>query len=236
MNKLVLLLLIILACAACGEKDDTTVEEDPFLNDSGEFTDARDNHVYKWVRIGDQIWMAENLAYLPALSDIQNYATDEEHYFVYDYIGSDVDEAKKTDNYKTYGVLYSWYAALASCPEGWHVPSVEEWEQLGEFISEQNGGYEKTGNYWVSIGNHLKTTTGWIEDGEGTNDYGFSGQPGGNHRTVAFDELNEVGTWWTSSDTGIRDAYFRRLAFYYDALISGDYHKGASFSVRCIKD
>ena len=53
-------LLVAILFVAC-QKD----EEDQFKGDSGEFTDTRDNQTYNWVRIGDQIWMAENLAYLP---------------------------------------------------------------------------------------------------------------------------------------------------------------------------
>ena len=80
----------------------------------GEMVDSRDNHVYKTVEIGEQTWMAENLAYLPKVNKPAAAATCEGEplYFVYDYDGEDVNAAKNTETYKTYGVLYNWYAAM----------------------------------------------------------------------------------------------------------------------------
>ena len=62
-------------------------------------------------------------------------------YYVYGYEGTNVEEAKATKNYKTYGVLYNWNAAFYACPEGWHLPSDAEWAQLVDFI----GGEEIAG-------------------------------------------------------------------------------------------
>lgn len=76
--------------------------------------DPRDNHEYKIVTIGEQIWMAENLAYLPSVSKPEDAATSDGDplYFVFNYDGKDVNAAKATKEYKTYGVLYNWYAAM----------------------------------------------------------------------------------------------------------------------------
>jgi len=100
---------------------------------SNTFTDSRDGKVYKTVTVGDQVWLAEDLAYLPAVSPAATGSQTESHYYVYGYEGTDVAQAKATDNYGTYGVLYNLQAAMTACPEGWHLPSDAEWTQLEEY-------------------------------------------------------------------------------------------------------
>ena len=102
-------------------------------NETGTFTDPRDNTVYKWVKIGNQVWMAENLRYLPNVVGPETGSNIEPYCYVYDYNGTDVTAAKATENYDTYGVLYNWSAAMNGatssdanpsnvqgiCPAGW---------------------------------------------------------------------------------------------------------------------
>ena len=145
------------------------------------FADSRDGNVYKTVKIGDQTWMAENLAY-DAGNNCWEYENDGE-------------------NAATYGRLYNLETAKAACPNGWHLPSDNEWEQLAIYINETKGPYSKAGDGddWNELGKHLKTTTGWSENGNGTNDFGFSGLPGG-HRTYGgkFQDIGFNGYWWCS--------------------------------------
>ena len=103
------------------------------------FTDSRDGKVYKTVTIGEQVWMAENLAYLPSVIDPPTGSEDAGHetdpyYYVYGYADIDVAAAKATENYQTYGVLYNWTAAITACPSGWHLPSDAEWKQLEMYL------------------------------------------------------------------------------------------------------
>ena len=79
------------------------------------FTDPRDGHVYKTVRIGEQTWMAENLAYKPGSGN----------YWVYD---------SNPNNISKYGYLYDWETAKTVAPSGWHLPSSKEWEALEDYI------------------------------------------------------------------------------------------------------
>lgn len=120
------------------------------------FTDARDGHVYKFVTIGTQSWMAENLAYLPQINVPATsvpVANKDPQYFVLNYEGTDLAAAKQTKEYKKYGVLYNWYAAMGeanaagasadavpsgvqgACPAGWHLPSKAEWKILENFVA-----------------------------------------------------------------------------------------------------
>ena len=91
----------------------------------GEFVDSRNNYRYQTVLIGEQEWFAENFAYLPYIcpSDSANCGV-----WVYNYSGTNVLEATETQEYKKFGGLYSWESAQALAPEGWHLPSDEEWK------------------------------------------------------------------------------------------------------------
>ena len=131
------------------------VKKAPVVNPD-EFVDARDGNVYKTKKIGDQTWMAQNLAYLPQVNKVSESAkTDPEKpfYYVLNYDGNDVDAAKQTDEYKKGGVLYNWFAAMDGaaagdreavpsgvkgiCPEGWHLPSAKEWQILSDYVASQ---------------------------------------------------------------------------------------------------
>lgn len=95
----------------------------------GYYTDPRDGYTYKTIKIGNRIWLAENLRYLPRIG---------KGYYVYDYLGNDVSEAKETQNYKDYGVLYNMSAAQEACPVGWHIPSDVEWKELDKYLGLPN--------------------------------------------------------------------------------------------------
>ncbi len=118
------------------------------------FTDTRDGKAYKTVKIGDQVWFAENLAYLPEISKVKDdYSKTEPRYYVYDYTGTDIAEAKATANFQKCGVLYNWAAAggyeasnefdenhpdvQGPCPDGWHIPVASEWNELFTFVSDR---------------------------------------------------------------------------------------------------
>jgi len=102
----------------------------------GDFIDPRDSNIYPIVAIGSQCWMAKNLAYLPSVTLPKFHASpDNPYYYVYDYYGTDVDEAKATANYATHGVLYNWFAATTACPSGWHLPSDAELHILESYLT-----------------------------------------------------------------------------------------------------
>ena len=96
-----------------------------YLNEGNErngiFKDVRDGKEYKTIKIGNQEWMAENLAYKPA-----SYSKSNPGYFAYDY---------KPENASIYGYLYNWKIAQNVCPQGWHLPSDKEWEYFNELAN-----------------------------------------------------------------------------------------------------
>ena len=143
-----------------------------FSQDSGTLTDTRDNHKYKWVKIGTQVWMAENLSYLPKLTKPVDALVESDVYTIYDFNSSDIVKGKSSENYKKLGVLYNWNAAYDACPDGWHIPSMDEWRELATFVSSQFGGFYSSQGYWTNIGQPLKAT-GTIETEDGLWKYSY---------------------------------------------------------------
>jgi uncharacterized protein (TIGR02145 family) len=172
--------------------------EKPAENAGGStFTDPRDNKTYKTVKIGTQVWMAENLG----------SCRDDE------------DDCK-------YGQLYVWEAAMKACPKGWHLPSDKEWQILVDFA----GGNEIAGK-------KLKATSGCNnEEGNGTDNYGFSALPGGECLPGECGNFGSAGNWWGATEYNSGDAYYISMDCYRENVMIGNYGKDNQYSVRCIKD
>ncbi len=185
------------------------------------------------VKIGSQIWVTQNL-------DITTFSN-----------GDNIPEAKTveewrkaekekkpawcnynndSENGKKYGKLYNWYAvsdARGLAPKGYHVPSSLEWESL---VS--NLGGNKT------AGKKLKGKNDWLEGGNGTNESGFLGVPGG--ARYDFGSFNDIGysaIWWTATQQEITIG-LNGLVWYGDNFVNTDNTNGpgAGLSVRCLKD
>ncbi|MFA5815748.1 MAG: fibrobacter succinogenes major paralogous domain-containing protein [Bacteroidales bacterium] len=216
-----LLLLVLIGCNKEDPNDDPITQ-----NETGSFTDSRDNHTYKWVKIGKQTWMADNLAYLPAVSPSSDGSDTSPYHYVYDYEGSSMSAAKATTNYATYGVLYNWPAALKACPSGWHLPSDDEWNVLIEYL----GGE-------ADAGKKMKSTSGWRENENGDNSSGFSALPGGHSLTIGvFDFLGDGAFFWSSSEYEAPYAWSQVLYYYVVSVNRAYDYRGRGFSVRCLKD
>jgi uncharacterized protein (TIGR02145 family) len=104
----------------------------------GNFTDPRDGNMYRTIQIGGQCWLAENLKYLPSVCPATCTPDNTPKYYIYDYQGYSIEEAKKTEYYLCYGVIYNWYAALQASPPGWHLPTDQEWYVLTETLIKNN--------------------------------------------------------------------------------------------------
>jgi len=213
------------------------------------FTDSRDGKVYKTVTIGSQVWMAENLAYLPYVVGPGTGSATEPYYYVYGYNGADVVAAKATINYGTYGVLYNWNAAMFACPPGWHLPSDAEWTQLENYLANNGYNYDgSTGGGRTKIAKSLASASGWISySGTGTvgntdypayrNKSGFSALPGGyRYYGGTFSSIGSNDDWWSSTESSTNSAWLRYL-YYNDSGVSRTRDaKESGFSVRCVRD
>jgi len=217
---------------------DSIIFYQPVIQTSNTLTDSRDSSVYQIVTIGSQVWMAENLRYLPSVADQNTYSDAISYYYVYGYDGTNVNDAKATANYSTYGVLYNWPAAMAGsassstnpsgvqgvCPTGWHLPSDAEWAELINYL----GGESVAGSKLKETGtNHWE-----ISDEGATNETGFTALPGGYFCNM-FDEIGMSGYWWSSTEYNANKAWLVNISF---GIIKVKLYKDEGFSVRCVRD
>ena len=222
-----------------------------------------DNRSYKIVQIGNQWWMAENLAYLPAVSppeQPESHVLPDPYYYVYDYQGIDVNAAKATDNFKTYGVLYNWPAAMNGygsstanpsgvqgiCPEGWHLPSNAELMQLKNYLAKNGYNYDGTIGGILSIfAKSMAATTLWRtssktgaigNDLSVNNSSGFSALPGGIRypKWGTFEVVGDNCYFWTSSEE-FGGALIFSLSYNYANISFLGYPKVFGYSVRCVR-
>jgi len=140
--------------------------------------------------------------------------------------------ANSTDSCSKYGRLYTWMVARTVCPRGWHLPSRQEWQTLVDFAGGDN-----------AAGMKLKSTSGWNNNGNGTDDYGFSALPGGKRFFYgSFGYASTNGYWWTATEDGTNGSYLRILdSGYYGADKDEvaeylEYFKDDAYSVRCVAD
>ena len=221
--------------AVIAKTEDTPPEDElsftgPHFIKYGSMADSRDGTTYTTVDIGEQTWIAENIRYLPDNTFLNGPTTEgmtEPYCYVYGYEGSNVEEAKATDNYKTYGFLYNWPAAATACPDGWHLPSIVEWEKLAEYLA--RNGYNYDGSLYDEstaqpgdlpgdkIGKAMAMDSGWnysgIEGAVGNTDYpayrnkfGFSALPGG-CRPLGYTPVGGDATIYEFREIG-KIAYF----------------------------
>lgn len=211
-----------------------------------------EGNVYRTVKIGNQWWMAENLAYLPTVGPYNVQSATNPMYYVYDYLGTNVNAAKLTTNYKTYGVLYNWTAAMKACPTGWHLPSEVDWETLEITLGiAPDVAASNISRRGTNEGGKLKEKgfTHWAQpNSSATDEYGFRALPaaaryhaGWEEGQTNFEDLHIITYFWSSTDkTDLANYVYgpliRCLASEAPFIMKyGDY-KESGFSVRCVKD
>lgn len=208
----------------------------------GTFTDRRDGNSYPWIKIGEQIWMTKNLAYLPSVSQARTGSEYSPYYYVYGYEGSDIAAAKLSEKYDEFGVLYNFPAAQTACPPDWQLPTDADWKILETSLGMKD---QELDQLWVRgnnelIGSKVKATEDWYLDGNGNNESGFTVIPAGfrsgNDYSRAFVDEGVSSHFWAKSEIMQGVAWLRSLA-YSDNGISRSNHRSKSHghSVRCIK-
>ncbi|WP_297946568.1 FISUMP domain-containing protein [uncultured Fibrobacter sp.] len=190
--------------------------------------DHRDNQLYKVVTIGDQTWMAENL----------NYKTENS------WCGG--GNGENEGDCTKYGRLYTWAAAVGKsedecgyakicrlsgkvrgvCPEGWHLPDTTEWNKLFTAV----GGNS-------TAGKKLKSLTGWVDNGNGTDAYGFSALPAGvKYYNGDFSGAGDIANFWSATEYGSVGGDKMGLGYSSERADLNVRGKNDAFSVRCLKD
>jgi uncharacterized protein (TIGR02145 family) len=159
------------------------------VKDKEEFTDTRDNRKYKAVKIGSQIWMAENLNFNAPNSEC------------YSYKNCSYSCQPKLHDFACarYGRLYNWATAMDACPAGWHLPSDEEWQILIDFAGGIGNAAEKlrTKSDWKD---HRDPNTLKEVSGKGTDEFGFAALPGGEADGTGYSlDAGLNSSWWSSS-------------------------------------
>ena len=204
----------------------------------GKLTDSRDGKTYKTVKIGEQVWLAENLNYEYKIGGATygNWCYDNNEKYC-----------------PVYGRYYTWGAAMDSvntgcgyektcavqgkargvCPEGWHLPRRAEWDTLLAFV---RGAAENN-----KEGNMLKSAHGWNayegKNGNGSDDYGFSVLPSDyRSRGGRFGAVGFKAGFWTSSEYGEDRERLVVFTYGYDYAFDDVGAKYVTTTIRCIKD
>jgi uncharacterized protein (TIGR02145 family) len=233
MRRIICLITVILLFTGCIKEDDPL-----WMMKISTFTDSRDNRTYRYLTIGDQTWMMDNLAWLPAVSNPYVGSGTEPHFYVSGYDGSDRGEALIQQKYITYGVLYNYSAAITACPEGWHLPSDKEWKLLSMAQGMSQSDADSIGfSLSPFAGAALKSKTGWLLDGNGTNTSGFSALPAGFRSKLTGCYYSGVEAYfWTSTENNAESAWFRKLVSEFGFVYRYFSDKSDGMSVRCVKD
>jgi uncharacterized protein (TIGR02145 family) len=219
-----------------------------------QFCDPRDGKKYVYVPIGNQIWMAENLNYVTTegskCGSTEVYGFNPSDYFLKD---------ANTEICDKYGRLYNWATAMGLdpsynsvtagslspthkgiCPEGWHIPTNAEWDELLRYTDGTTGAQSP----YISpvAGKHLRATGEWKDYGtySSLDSHGFAALPGGAGYFYSNGEshhsgLDMDGHWWGATEGNMAKA--SELVIQYSDLVSyTDNSKTSVFSVRCVKN
>ena len=199
-----------------------------------------DGNTYKAVKIGKQVWMAENLRTTHYADGTEISLTDY-HY---------PQKCSSSKNIE-YGLLYSWYGMVgyleggrSICPNGWHVPSDAEWKQLELSLGMSEDDVNSTG-WRGTIAAKFSGDTGWTSSSNANaagdmsahecNITGFNALPAGSRDFGFPSGFGETACFWSSTED-LFDAYYRKLSYDVAGVYRDYTDKYKHFSVRCVKN
>ena len=210
--------VLLISCSA----DPTSTTETETVTDI-------DGNIYQTIKIGNQLWMAENLKVthyqngdsIPHISSSSVWQNLES--------GGRCSYNNEVDSVQRSGLLYNWYAVADNrnmAPAGWHMPSDAEWQTLVDFLG---GG--------SVAGLKTKTTSGWNDDGNGSNSSGFSALPVG-FRTGSgsYSDHGFSARFWSSTASDSIRGWHLRLSYDSNALELRSGGRKGGYAVRCVRD
>jgi uncharacterized protein (TIGR02145 family) len=165
--------------------------------------------------------MVNNLAYMPHVSRVKKQGG----IWVYDYNGKKIEIAKESENYKKYGCLYDWESARQAVPEGWHLPSDNEWNELFKFFENMK-----------SFGEGLQKITEMSKEENKKRGLMYTKEFAGGYRHPKgyFFNLAGQGNWWTATEKDKRNAFSWTLDFHSLDATRYSSDKQYGMSVLCV--
>jgi len=187
-------------------------QENAVRCDTGSFADVRDNQIYKWVKIGTQAWMAQNLNY--EMSKGSSCYNNDSAFC------------------RIYGRLYEWSTALKACPAGWHLPAHAEWTVLSDYLEDQAGEKLKESGtkHWNG------------PDAVVRGDSGFNALPAGSLSVDEMGRPHHGGLgyfayfWAATTATPASKGWARYLNYLDDEVHRVETWKIFGYSVRCVRN
>ena len=215
--------------------------------DSKKITDSNatvtdiDGNVYRTVRIGNQVWMLENLKVTHYQNGdlIPNLTVSDD--WISTNLGAYCNYDNSANKVNTYGRLYNHYAVedgRSIAPAGWHVPTEEEWNALETNLGLSSSKTDEEDCRGTNTGEKLKSAAGWNNNGNGSNESGFAALPGGHRFNLSgnYTRMGDFGYFWSATDENDEKAWFRKLGSEYSCVFRLKFDKHYGFSVRCVKD
>jgi uncharacterized protein (TIGR02145 family) len=197
------------------------------IEDSEPLSDI-DGNIYKSIKIGEQVWMAENLNtshfrngdIIPEAKTTEEWIrAGTENEPAWCYYNNDSEDGEE------YAKLYNWYAIndpRGLAPENWTIPDNNEWAKLIDYL----GGNKEAGT-------GMKSTTGWNSKSNESNSSRFTALPGGGRVYDGnFSDIGNAGIWWSSVEETALTAYGICLI---NNVVQGSWQKGTGLSVRALK-
>lgn len=226
-NKYILVVaLLLLVIGACDDNESALPQVLP--SEKGDFTDERDGSVYHWVRYGDLEWMVENMRIEVEMGNCQIYSEIQ--------ITHDEREEQEAKNCVKYGYLYDYEAAQLAVPEGWRLPTDEDWQNLEKIMGvpeselstfawrgdRQGTMLQQKEMLWLRLGGLIN----YEIDGNLVND------------RYSPDFIGFYGFYWTSTvDTSKEKAMvYRQLSYNSSKIGRFSTLPEKLMSVRCVRD
>lgn len=221
MKKILYLAIAAIVTVGCGDKNNDTPIPNVTPDATGTYTDPRDDNAYDWVSYGGLDWMSENLRYVNTVGNTT----------AYELAASFEGEENEVERLvPEYGYLYDFDAARTACPEGWRLPTDEDWQRLERTLGMRDSELNSRGFRGDYQGYLMQSGSG------------LEMKPGGFYSkyTVAFTNhfrfFGVYGYFWTSTADGEGYYLFRKIAYSSDQVCRESTMESNRLSIRCVRD